>query len=150
MPGSLDDATTKAALEIVRHELDYRRKKQWDIFYWTVTLLVAVIGGTVALASKGSFKFDILSRALMAASIAVISLYAVRWIDNNLKFERKARRKLLELVNTAGLDNAVADPDKFEFGYATTVRLVAVGAVLTILLVPIKDWPTVWVLLSVI
>jgi hypothetical protein len=130
----------KDTLEIVRHELDYRRKKQWDIFQWSVTMLLAVIGGTVALVGNGNFKFAAPLRAIMAGAVAVIAYYAVKWIDNNSRFEDAARSKLLDLLKSAALENAVPSPRDSEFGYTTTVALVAFGAVLTVLIAPIKDW----------
>jgi hypothetical protein len=43
----------KAALDMARYELNYRREKQWNIFSWIATILVAVISGIVALVGKG-------------------------------------------------------------------------------------------------
>ncbi|MGL9621605.1 hypothetical protein QRQ56_26705 [Bradyrhizobium sp. U531] len=43
-------------LQFARCELEYRRKKQWDIFSWVVTILVSVIGGIAALTWKGEIK----------------------------------------------------------------------------------------------
>jgi hypothetical protein len=94
----------------------------------------------VALAGNGNFKFAAPLRAIMAGAIAVIAYYAVKWIDNNSRFEDAARSKLLDLLKSAALENAVPSPRDSEFGYTTTVALVAFGAVLTVLIAPIKDW----------
>lgn len=37
----------KMVLEVVRHELDYRRAKQWKILSWAIALLLAAIAGMI-------------------------------------------------------------------------------------------------------
>jgi hypothetical protein len=39
---------------VLQKELEYRRKKQWDIFSWCSTVLLAMIGGIFALATGPS------------------------------------------------------------------------------------------------
>ena len=46
------DPQQNEALEVARAELMYRRDKQWHIFAWTTTLLVAAIGGFITLPGK--------------------------------------------------------------------------------------------------
>jgi hypothetical protein len=132
-----------AALDIVRYELNYRRQKQWDIFKWTVTIFLAVIGGAVTLASRGDFTFAAPLRLTMCAAIVVIAYYAVSWIDNNIDLEREARSKLPLLLAGAKLDQPIPDPKESNFGYTTTARLVAIGAIVTVLIVPTIDWCSV-------
>jgi hypothetical protein len=101
-------------------------------------MFLTVIGGTAALAGKGEFNFNISLRLIMAAALAVISYYAVKWIRNNIELETLARKKLLELLPVLG--QAVPDPQKVQFGYPGTVALVAIGAILAVLIAPTSNW----------
>jgi hypothetical protein len=134
-------APAKDALEFVRYELNYRREKQWNIFSWTVTMLLAVIGGIVTLASRGDFKFAVSLRAIMVIALVAIARYAVKWVNNNIEFESLARGQLVKFLKHSGIDeNAVPDPSKAEFGYPATITLVATGAVLAVLFAPPSPW----------
>lgn len=35
-------------VELLRQDIEYRRTTQWDIFSWCSTLLVAIVGGLIA------------------------------------------------------------------------------------------------------
>lgn len=90
-------------LEFARYELDYRRKKQWDIFSWAVTILVAVIGGMIALTSKENIRPDHPSRYAMAGALFFLTIYAAYWIRENLAAEDRADVKIKELLSVSDL-----------------------------------------------
>ena len=122
----------KPALELMRYELDYRRKKQWDIFSWAMTLLVASIGGVLALSVKGEFSAPWWQRGAMAAGLAALTLYAVRWTHANLKSEIFAHRALLRMMQAGGVatDDFPPPSDEFDIGYREIVG--GVGAIATL------------------
>lgn len=141
-PGS--DAL-KIAIDLARYELDYRRKKQWDIFAWTVTILVAVIGGVVALASKEELKkLHMPQRWIAAFALLVLAIYACRWIAQNIYLEERARKSLEKLLRQGGVvPDSIREPERQpRFGYAMVVALVAMAAIATILGVdgPWMNW----------
>jgi preprotein translocase subunit Sss1 len=123
----------KWALDLACSEMDYRRKKQWDIFAWVVTILVSVIGGVIVLSSKEEFKPDIGSRIAMAGALAALTAYAYFWIDQNITAETQAYQAIVKLVgNDKGEVDAIKEPSKFSFGYVAVVLLIGIVAVGTV------------------
>src|ERR1041384_3337493 len=51
-PVALPFDEKKFAYEILRKEVEFRRDKSWTLFSWASTILLGVIGGLVAIASK--------------------------------------------------------------------------------------------------
>ncbi|HEV8430301.1 MAG TPA: hypothetical protein VGQ41_20525 [Pyrinomonadaceae bacterium] len=126
----------KAALEVIRHEVGYRREKQWKIFSWTATILVAVIAGVITLVGDDKFKFPLWpQRAAMAAATIVITVYACHWIHENITFESGARDALTGFFKDNEISkNVIPDPRTSpHFGYSATLILLAVAAVATVL-----------------
>lgn len=81
------------ARETVLNEISYRMDKLWRIFSWTSTVLVAIIGGTVALRT-GENDLAIRHRIILAAAALVLATYAVIWLSQNLRLEGGARDAL--------------------------------------------------------
>jgi len=120
----------KYALGLARYELNYRRKKQWDIFAWVVTILVSVIGGIIVLTSKGEIKPDFVSRFVMAGALAVLTAYACFWIKQNIEAEKHAYNEIRKLLrdNDVKVD-AIKEPSEYWFGYVAVVLLIGLGVV---------------------
>ena len=117
------------ALDVLRYELNYRREKQWNIFAWIATILVAVIGGIAA--GKQNLVFDCYQKAIMTASLIVITTYACTWIRGNIKFEEKTRGKIADYLNDQDI---LAKPSGFQLGYVFTILLLLLGALGAILI----------------
>lgn len=84
--------------DIVIRELEYRRKKQWDIFSWCSTLLVAIIGGIIAL-RMGTFAKQPMTYPLkwvIASAVIVLAAEAILWITHNHTREQVAQTHLDE------------------------------------------------------
>lgn len=126
----------KHILELVRYELDYRRKKQWDIFSWAVTILVSVIGGVIVVTTKESIKTDLFSRGAMAVALIGLTLYAAFWIGENIRAEEHADELIKKfLVANSKQDYAFRKSTAFAFGYVPVVLLIGFAAVAAVLLV---------------
>ena len=125
------------AREVVAKEVEYRREKQWRIFSWTSTFLLAAIGGVVVLAGKGEFVFSWSLRLIMVLALSTISIYAIFWIHENIKFESSSRRDLQRIDDKLQIKFEIPNPQgKPMFGYGGTVALLAIAAVLAVLLAP--------------
>jgi hypothetical protein len=137
-PAEPSDTTIgRFARAVVSEELEYRREKQWRIFSWVSAVLLAAIGGIVALAGKGDFRFPLSLRILMALALATLAGYACLWIAENIKFETLAREDLTKIDKSLGIAFRIPDPQSRRlFGYGATVLLLALAAVLTVMLAP--------------
>jgi hypothetical protein len=83
----------ESTIDLAYKELDYRRKKQWDIFSWCSTLLVAITGGVIALeTAQQAYPLHRSQRAIISLAVAVLVAYAVLWIGHNWSMEKLARR----------------------------------------------------------
>ena len=125
----------KAELEIIRHEVGYRREKQWKIFSWSATLLVAAIAGVVTLVGDDKFKFPLWpQRAAMAVALIVITVYACLWIHENIMFEARARDALISFLKNTGISEEMIPHPRISphFGYSATLILLSIAAVATV------------------
>jgi hypothetical protein len=119
----------KAALEVARYELNYRREKQWKIFAWIATILLAVIGGIVA--GKQHWQFDVYRKLIMTAALTVVTIYACTWIRENIRFEELAGKKIAAYLKD---ETILAQPGRFKLGYNGTILLLLLGALGAILI----------------
>jgi hypothetical protein len=118
-----------APLEIARYELNYRREKQWKIFSWIATILVAVISGIVALAGKAEWAPSYWQKGAMSVALVVITIYACTWTSENIKFENQAHKRILTYVKD---ETILAAPGEFCLGYNNTVILLLIAALAAI------------------
>ena len=95
--------------DIIRWEIDYRRQKQWNIFSWCSALLVATIGGTIALRtgffSKPPTAWNVYLKSVVTFAVVVLVLYTWSWIHHSDKKEKQALAQLESLE----LDEATKD-----------------------------------------
>jgi hypothetical protein len=106
----------KLRREVLAKEIDYRREKRWRIFSWTSSILLAALGGVLALTGKG-FHFPLLPhRALSAAAALFVSLYAFLWITMNRKEEKSLRVIMEKYDDDLGIGPVEKD-QPFPLGY---------------------------------
>jgi hypothetical protein len=81
-----------SAVDLASKELDFRREKQWDIFSWCSTILVAITGGVIAL-QAGTQPHPLVwpQRAIISLAVVVLVAYAVLWLRHNWHMEKLAR-----------------------------------------------------------
>ena len=130
--------------EALLKELDHRREKQWKIFSWVASLLVAIIGGTLALKLRTPPR-DFNTPFKIAITVAAFSLqgYAMIWVRQNWKLELKVLDKLHRL----GIDFPSNDPKEaylgargtgLVFGYLQALFLVFIALVAVVWIAPIS------------
>ena len=124
------------ARNAVLDEISYRMDKLWRIFSWTSTVLIAIIGGTIAL-RKDQVDLALGHQSVVAGAVVVLAVYAMIWLRQNLRLEGRARDALaahdLE-VGIASYNEAIGGalprPDiGIVVGYNLTVLLLALGAI---------------------
>lgn len=126
----------KMRVDLVRYEIEHRRKKQWDIFAWSVTIFISVIAGALALISKGDVQVSDISRKVMSFAVGMLVAYAVIWLQINICAEARAIRKLSELLP----GDPLPKPSDFPIGYvfvAFAIGVTATGTVLFAQMIPI-------------
>jgi hypothetical protein len=103
----------KTALEVIREELKHRREKQWKIFSWSATVLLAAIGGVITLVVKEQFVFPTWQRVTMAGALIVIAFYSCVWICENIDYEKRLRGALIRLLDQTGVSkHLIPSPDQ--------------------------------------
>ena len=108
------------ALEVIRRELEYRREKQWKIFSWSATVLLAATGGIVTLADKKEFVFPCWLPVTIACALIAIAFYSFIWIYENIYYEALLRKALIIFLKQPGpperlvakLEDLIPDPEK--------------------------------------
>ena len=111
--------------EAFTKEIDYRREKRWRIFSWASSILLAALGGVIALTGKG-FQFTSLRRTVTAVAVISICLYALYWISMN-RNEEKLLRDLLreEECTDFDVEQVKGRPIPFPFGYRMSLIVTA-------------------------
>ena len=106
----------------LQKELEYRRKKQWDIFSWCSTLLVAITAGVIALRTREpAYLPSWQAKVIISLSVSSILTYAVVWISHNWEQEIKSRERLGEKMK---------DHTRPYFGYRGALVLLAIASLL--------------------
>lgn len=106
--------------DILIRELEYRRKKQWDIFSWCSTLLVAITGGIIAL-QKGPSGISNGQKFSISLAVVLLAAYAIPWIGHNYKLEVAAIAEMGQQGNFLKHKNPI-------FGSRVAVGFLALAA----------------------
>jgi FtsH-binding integral membrane protein len=88
-----DAEHAKYARGILAEETKFRRDRRQQIFSWASSLLVAIIGGSTALASTKALPLTPMQKYGLYAAIAIVGLYSVIWICFHYSKEKKFRNK---------------------------------------------------------
>jgi len=125
----------KYAREQVEKELYYRRDKQWKIFSWAGTILVAITGGTVALKTDPptQFCFSWYLRAAIIASVVFLTTYAVLWVRQNLSIENDLQQAINAYDQKLSIES-VSAKRKPKFGYTAALTLLAAAAIFAVVI----------------
>lgn len=111
--------------ELLSRELDYRRTKQWNIFQWCSTLLVAITGGVIFLRT-GGYQLRVTEQVPITVAVIVLSAYAFFWLSYNATQEKQIADHVTE---TSGWPLRGKHP---WMGFRGAVALLMVAAMLAI------------------
>lgn len=118
----------ESATDLACKELDFRRDKQWDIFSWCSTLLVAITGGVIALQSGPTQQPHLLlrsQRAIISVAVVIVATFAVVWLGHNWHMEKLARRCFPEDIR-----ERVWGPKRRVVGYRWAIVMLGAAALL--------------------
>lgn len=115
-------------LSILQKDLEYRHKRQWDIFSWCSTLLVAITGGVIALETTQSpHPLTLPTQLIISLAVVVLAGYAVHWIH----YDAKCQTVTVDLLNKeVNLEQTVRK--HAGLGYRGAIVLLALAAILAI------------------
>jgi hypothetical protein len=122
---ALEDADERH-LDALQKDLDYRRKKQWDIFSWASTILLSLVGGVFALATTGHQPRLLWQRGAVSFAALTVAVFAQVWIHYHWQYE-------LDLAKTIG--NAIGFPlfrKRPLIGYPQVLAALTLAALLAV------------------
>jgi hypothetical protein len=118
--------SNESAFDLACKELDFRRDKQWQIFSWCSSILVAITGGAIAL-QMGPQPRQLLpiQRGIISFAIVVLVGYAFLWLSHNWYMEKQARSCFGDKVR-----EQVWGPKRKVVGYRDALIMLGVAAML--------------------
>ena len=117
-------STTSSDIEL--KELEYRRKKQWDIFSWCSTILVALTGGVIVLQTREhAYQLHTSQKIAISISVIAIMVYAMLWLSYNWTREQE----FLKIFDADETSKPAGNKRPY-FGYRGAILLLSVGALL--------------------
>jgi hypothetical protein len=118
----------ESAFDLACKELDFRREKQWNIFSWCSTTLVAITGGAIAL-QTGPQPHPLFrsQRAIISLAVVILVAYAIVWLGHNWHMEKLARRCFSDDVS-----EQVWGPKRKVVGYRWALAMLGAAALLAI------------------
>jgi len=118
----------EATIDLAYKELEYRRKKQWDIFSWCSTLLVAITGGVIALETRQqTYPLHRSQKAIISLAVAVLVVYAVLWLGHNWRMDKLAR-----CCFSKEIKERIWGPKRKAVGYRWALVMLGAAALLAI------------------
>src|SRR5262245_4200066 len=100
----MSDDSLEIMYEDQRKELEYRRNREYQIFTWSATILLALIGGSLVSRSKDSVLSNIgpLGSALAVLVILAFTVYVLCWLLHQRRCMRAHQRVLAQIALKRG------------------------------------------------
>ena len=123
----MDDIGTKNQ---ILKEIHYRRDKQWNIFSWVSSLILAAIGGVVTISSSNYFQLTFWHGLVLSLAILCLGIYSCYWLTQNIDRESEATKIIKDLDHENNLNNLYIDPEDYSIGYANIVGALSFVAII--------------------
>jgi len=97
--------TLKYAYQDQRNELDFRRRRENEVFTWSATILVIILGGLLsapgqkALLTTSSFT---VARVLATIVILGLALFSVSWQQKICRLRARNTRVMVQIAEEMG------------------------------------------------
>jgi len=116
------DEATKQVITTLETQLSQRLEKLWNVFSWCSSILITITAGVLAAAASKDFDLTFLGLVLISVVISILTIYARKWLKENLDFETEIRGKLDELYIKELKQNLnISRPVKAKFGYVAMI-----------------------------
>jgi Calcineurin-like phosphoesterase len=122
--------------QVLLYEIKYRREKRWKVFSWTSGILLAAIGGVIALTIRSGFSnLSAVQRYSLAFALFVLTIYAALWLVLNYRKQRAVTRLLVSDIDQLKIVSKEANVRGFvDYWNRSLSYVVTILLVLTILL----------------
>ena len=125
------DEATKQVISTLETQLSQRLEKLWNVFSWCSSVLITITAGVLAAAASKDFDLTILGLVLISVVISILTIYARKWLRENLDFETEIRDKLDKLfIKELDQNLKISSPVKAKFGYVAMITWLGVIAFL--------------------
>jgi hypothetical protein len=100
IPGSDKIGILKHVQELQRHELMYRREREFRIFTWSSTILVALIGALLVVRQSETIvlqSYGIWGKVVATLAIVALVFFSVKWQNRQRSFARKNAKSIARM-----------------------------------------------------
>jgi len=80
--------------KFLEYELDFQRRRKQEIFSWASSLLVAIIGGVIALTEVHGVMLALAHKRVLTFAIVILGGFSCCWIKVHWDEYLRARKKL--------------------------------------------------------
>jgi hypothetical protein len=122
----------KYARDVIAEEIKFRRDRRQQIFSWASSLLVAIIGGSTALASAKQFQLTTPQRLGLYAAIAIIGGFSAYWVGYHYNQERLFRDEARERGKILGLPDSLYASHKLDWTNIAAILGLTGAALITV------------------
>jgi hypothetical protein len=122
----------KYARDALAEEIKFRRDRRQQIFSWASSLLVAIIGGSTALASAKQFQLTTPQRLGLYAAIAIIGGFSAYWVGYHYNQERLFRDEARERGKILGLPDSLYASHKLDWTNIAAILGLTGAALITV------------------
>lgn len=117
---------TPELCRFLENEIQFERTRKQEIFAWASSLLVAIIGGVIALTMINNVYLGGPQRNALQWAIAILGLSSCIWIHVHWEAYRNARKKLVYYYKQIWDDELDHD---WTFDYTGIIAILALSAV---------------------
>jgi hypothetical protein len=131
MPSNVSEVQVvdpKYARGVLAEEVRFRRDRRQQIFSWASSLLVAIIGGSTALASKTQLQLAPVQRLGLYVAIAIVGIYSAFWLSYHYYRERHFRAACEEYDKEIGLPPSLRMHTSWSLDWTNILALVGLTA----------------------
>ena len=100
---------------VLQAELDYRRRRRWEIFTWANTILIGVVGAVIIFQPQTATTLTTAQQIVASVAVAVTSLYSAMWWERQRRIGVALHKRLNQVDHELGINvpanvSSILDP----------------------------------------
>jgi uncharacterized membrane protein len=138
----MEDKTTNQATEnakyirdVLAKEITYKRERREQIFSWASSLLVAIIGGTIALTYTKHQRLPGFQQVILTGAALVLGIKACVWMYYHRRDEIRARNNIERYDELLGIPEE-KHRSPVDLGHTLAIILLTLAAICAVLVTP--------------